>query len=88
MFLFDVKEFLKCCEVQHFLVYACGHQTVRPRDFSGALRSIPAVSTGCGLMIKYKELSLEALWISITEEHESIPKKALAILLQSSTSYL
>ena len=40
-------------------------------------------------MIKYKELSLEALWISIEEEeHVSISKKALAISLQTSTSYL
>ena len=49
---------------------------------------LAAVSTDRGLMIKCKELSLEAFWISIKEEHESISKKALAILLQFSTSYL
>ena len=46
------------------------------------------VSTNRGLMIKYKELSLEALWISFKKEHVSISKKALAILLQFSNSYL
>ena len=40
---------------------------------------LSAVSTDRGLMIKYKELSLEAFWMSIEEEHMSISKKALAI---------
>ena len=48
---------------------------------------LSAVSTGRGLMTKYKELSLEALWISI-KEHVTISKKAVAISLQFSTSYL
>ena len=39
------------------------------------------VSIDRGLMIKYKELSLEALWISIKEEHVTISNKALAISL-------
>ena len=47
-----------------------------------------AMSTDRGLMIKYKELSIEAFWISIKEEHVTISRKALAILLQLSTSYL
>ena len=49
---------------------------------------LSAVSTDRGLMIKYKELSLQAFWISIKEEHVSISKKALAFLLQFFTSYL
>ena len=32
---------------------------------------LSAVSTGRGFMIKYKELFLEAFWISIKEEHVS-----------------
>ena len=47
-----------------------------------------AISTDRGLMIKHKELSLEAFWISIKEEYVSISKKALTILLQFATSYL
>ena len=39
-------------------------------------------------MIKYKESSLEAFWISIRKEHVSISRRALTVLLQFSTSYL
>lgn len=49
---------------------------------------LAAISTDRGLKIKYTELSLENFWISIKEEYASISKKALAILLQFSTSYL
>ena len=49
---------------------------------------LAAVSTDRGLMIKYKELSPEAFWISIKKEHVSISKKALTVLLQFSTSCL
>ena len=37
---------------------------------------LAAVSTDRGLMIKYKELSLEAFWISIKKQHVSISKKS------------
>ena len=49
---------------------------------------LAAVSTDRGLMMKYKESSLEAFWISIRKEHVAISKKALTVLLQFSTSYL
>ena len=49
---------------------------------------LAAVSTDRGLMMKYKEWSLEAFWISIRKEHVAISKKALTVLLQFSTSYL
>lgn len=49
---------------------------------------LAGVSTDRGLMIKHKELSIEAFWISIKEEYVSLSKKALTILLQFSTSYL
>ena len=42
---------------------------------------LEAVSTGHGLMIKLKELSLEAFWMSIKEENVSISNKALAIFI-------
>ena len=42
--------------------------------------ALAAVSTDRGLMIKCKELSLEAFWISIKEEYASISKKALTVL--------
>ena len=48
---------------------------------------LSTVSTGRGLMIKYKELSVEAIRISIKEEHVSTSKKELAFLLQFSASY-
>ena len=51
-------------------------------------QELSAVSTDRGLLTKYKELSLEALWISIEEEHLSISNIALTISLLFSTSYL
>ncbi|XP_066097813.1 protein FAM200A-like [Saccopteryx bilineata] len=55
---------------------------------SGEEEELAAISTDCGLMmIKHKELSLEAFWISIKEEYVATSKKALNILLQFSTSY-
>ena len=49
---------------------------------------LASISTDGSLKIKYKESSLEKFWIFIREEYQSIAKKALAILLQFSTSYL
>ena len=46
------------------------------------------LSTDRGLMIKHKEISIEAFWISIKEEYVSLSKNALTILLQFSTSNL
>ena len=40
---------------------------------------LAAVSTDRGLMIQYKELSLESFWISIKTEYVSISKKALIV---------
>ena len=49
---------------------------------------LACISTDGSLKIQYKELSLEKFWILIREEYQAIAKKALAILLQFSTSYL
>ena len=43
------------------------------------IEELTAVSTDRGLLIKYKELSLEDFWISIKEEYASISQKALTI---------
>ncbi|KAM4748802.1 zinc finger BED domain-containing protein 5-like [Rhinophrynus dorsalis] len=40
------------------------------------------------LEIKYHELSLDTFWIIVSGEHHNIGRKALAILLQFSTTYL
>ena len=49
---------------------------------------LASISTDGSLKIKYKESSLEKFWILIREEYQLIAQKALAILLQFSTSYL
>ena len=49
---------------------------------------LACISSNRGLKIKHVEVPIDTFWIAVKEEYPSLPKKALTILMQFSTSYL